>query len=491
MKTRKMVSFLTACVLLMSLFAVMPASAATNLFTHENVDFEEGTTAGWSNAKMSAWSDSISDEYHYSGDYSLKLSAETAASSAETYNYNGGFLGLTAGEEYIFSAMVNIPTALTGTDGTIQLYVKTSTNAFGEKINVTSGWQKTELKFTAGTDHTFYIRLRDNTAGTVYIDDIALHSVKELEAEAAAEAALRFNSTSDYVKGDGEYHLDMEGTLVNSANATDSSCVFYGGTNSNATMEHETTVVRSGEKSLKMTLTADSVNNAFSQAVRARTVPTFVANTQYEASVWVNIPAGQEITAVRLNMDLGSSIGSDLGRWVQAKLKLTTTNGKWMRIGIPFTPTAAGSPSGVRLQVDGSKDAYLYWDDLMIVKKQNQSPVLQLLTTVKDVDDNDFLIENTSLSKGAFTIKYDIHKRDENDGMTDKSLIAAIYKTVGGKKQLVEINVGSFGETDTAVSLPMTGIAASENAAAYSMKVMLWDSITGMRNLKRANISFQ
>jgi len=179
---------------------------------------------------------------------------------------------------------------------------------------------------------------------------------------------------------------------------------------------------------------------------------------------------------------------------LQKKIVLSSTAGQWMRIGIPFKALVDTSPKSVRLDITGKKDAYLYYDDVMVVKKQDKEPVLQLLKEGIPLDGSTSTTEMEILAPKAgeaFTVKYDIHKRDENDGMTDKSLIAAIYKTVGGKKQLVEINVGSFGETDTAVSLPMTGIAASENAAAYSMKVMLWDSITGMRNLKRANISFQ
>ncbi len=483
MKTKKLVSLLTTCLLLVSLLTVMPASsAARNLFTHENVDFEKGTTAGWSGAKLGTWSDDISSEYSYSGDYSLKLMNEDADGAVATYNYNGGFDALTVGEKYVFSAMINIPTALTGTDGTVQLYVNAGGYNFGEKIGVTSGWQKTELEFTAAEAQTFYIRLRDKTAGTVYIDDIALYSVKELEAE----AALRFGSTSDYVKGDGEYHWDMEGTLVNSENATDSSCVFYGGANSTAAMDHELSIVHGGGKSVKMTLTAD--NDSLGQQLRIRNNPSLVSGETYEASVWVNIPASEDITQVCLRINLGGSY-SDKGQFVQTKLNLTSTNGKWVRVGLPFTMTAAASPS-IYFMVSGSKDAVMYWDDLMIVKKQNQSPVLQLFTAVKDIDNHDFLIENTSLSKGAFTVKYDIHKTADDVDMTGKSLIAAIYKTVGGKKQLVEISIGTFAAEDTAVSLPMTGIAASENAADYSMKVMLWDSILGMQNLKRADISF-
>lgn len=462
MKTRKMVSLLTACLLLMSLFIAMPASAAENLFTHENVDFEKGTTAGWSKAKLSAWSDSISDEYHYSGDYSLKLSAETAASSAETYNYNGGFSGLTAGEEYIFSAMVNIPTALTGADGTIQLYVKTSTNAFGEKINVTSGWQKTELKFTAGTDHTFYIRLRSDTAGTVYIDDIALHSVKELEAEAAAEAALRFTSVSEY-----QTTFPME-TGDNWSTAASASLTFDSG------------VKQQGLTSMAVTYPAGSTVTEYDTSYTS-TKPSVEAGKTYEASVWINIPASENnVDSARLFIRLPD--GSYLNTWKAVK----TTNGEWKRISYVFTPTTGGAFKNLRVDIKtkGTGTATVYWDNFTLVEKTVQNPVLQVL------DSNEWDI-STPKAGEAFTVKYDIHKRDEKDGMTDKSLIAAIYKTVGGKKQLVEINVGSFGETDTAVSLPMTGIAASENAAAYSMKVMLWDSIAGMRNLKRANISFQ
>ncbi|MBE7063704.1 MAG: hypothetical protein E7390_07990 [Ruminococcaceae bacterium] len=53
--------------------------------------------------------------------------------------------------------------------------------------------------------------------------------------------------------------------------------------------------------------------------------------------------------------------------------------------------------------------------------------------------------------------------------------------------KLVEVSTGVFGTGDTAVSLSMQGVTAPDSS--YSVKVMLWDSVSSLRSLKCGTFS--
>lgn len=480
MKTKKMVSFLTACVLLMSLFTVMPASAAENYLT-ESIGFEAdayesvSTFDGWNiQAKYQTLiSGEVTTEKAAQGSKSLKV---TVLNNTDTpqITYTGAKREFVAGKEYKLTMKYNIPKEMAGGvvmrfDG-VAIPNSTKTSAYVGLGTVTDGWTEFTHTFES-LGNTTSISIRVSAGSDVnsffYVDDLVVNSVEELEAEAIAEAALKFVNVSSYEMFD-DFDADCNGWKI--SNKTDYlTC--------SAEQKHR------GEGSMKVSYPEAS---ASIQIGYSSSRPSVVENTTYEISAWIYVPDASLINSISLFTTVPNK------QYVRSA-SVKPVSGKWFRLSHVFTPNQGNSGilGSLRVDLDINAAATVYIDDFSLVVKNEQVPVLQTMNAIKDTSANDVFVDVDSLSKGAFTVKYDIHKRDDNDGMTDKSLIAAIYKTVGGKKQLVEINVGAFGETDTAVSLPMTGIAASENAADYSMKVMLWDSIAGMRNLKRANISFQ
>ncbi len=483
MKTKKLVSLLAAFTMLLSLFAVMPASAAPNLFTHENLDFEEGTTAGWGG--NTPWTVEASKEYAHNGEYSLKISSETEVSATQTLYYNSGYGTLDTTKEYVFSAWVNIPEAMTTSkDGGVQLYVKDGAgkNTFGTVLlDATNGWEKTQLSFTPTAETaTFYIRLRGTTKGVIYIDDVMLQKQEDLDADAKAEAeekaAKKFILVSDYTKlYDDEMVLDMEGTLSDVM------------TNSNTSMDSASSPVYQGSASAIMTITADGEGY-----LQTKSRPAFQQDVEYEASVWAYLPADAAVTQLRLFMDLGSGKSATLDgasgvRYVQRKVTITDAEkGKWLRIPIVFTPAQTVTPSSIRLMATGSANAVIYFDDLKIVQKQSQYATLRITKPVTLDGGASMEADIASVGAGTFNVTYDFHKAADKNA--EKVLIAGIYKDTGAGKQLMEVKTVTVGATDASVTIPMTGVETPDET--YSLKIMYWDSLTGMFGYRTTEFAF-
>ncbi len=493
MKTKKIVSILAVCALMLTLFSALPALAATNHLT-ESIGFEgdsytsASTFDGWNinSTNSSKVSAEVTEEKAYSGSKSLEVTVLDA--NGGQINYTGSQT-LVAGTEYKVSMMVCIPSALGdgASTGGIQIrtdYVEggsgsTESKYFGGPAYYNTGdaWQEISGTFVATENTTVAFRFRSGAPvnSIFYVDDIAVYSTEELQAEAEAEAAERaaknFSYVSEYRKVyDDEYYNSMEGTNFN---------VFK------LNISVDTTVKHQGTGSLKMQLTEDSINNAYACYINEKTYPTFKNGLQYEASAWMYIPVESEITSVMLRVRLNGS-ASDIGEYVQKKVNVTNAKGQWIRIYAPFTMNQDNTAKTIILGVDGAKDAVIYWDDLTIVRKQSQNAVLQITKPVTLISGDTLEADVISPGAGAFTVKYDFHKANATNA--GKTLIAGIYKDTGAGKQLVEVKMVTAGAADTAVTIPMTGIENPDKS--YSLKVMYWDSLAGMFGYRTAEFAF-
>lgn len=493
MKTKKLVSLLAIFAVLMSLFAVMPASAATNCLS-DSIGFEgevyESASSfdGWNISSSDApkISAEVTTEKAYSGSKSLKVTIVNGA-SAGYINYNGS-TALVAGTEYKITMKVNIPTSIAASEGNggVQVRVMNASDGNGGVKKDTwfggatyhytgDAWQEISGIFVATDTTDFAFRFRDGavTNGVFYVDDIAVYSTAELKAEEEAEEAERaeknFSFISEYTKVYDEEVLDtMEGTDFNKYSVD---------------LSVDSVVKYQGAGSLKMQLTADGAD--YANKITSKAKPNFLNGKQYEASVWAYIPADSAITKVRFMIDLGAA-ASDIGRYVQRKVNVSAAKGEWIRIAIPFTMTADRTPSSIVLAADGTKDACIYWDNLAIVRKQEQNAVLQLTKLVALDGSGTIDADITKPGAGAFTVKYDFHKAEAKN--TGKVLIAAIYKEENGAKRLVEIKTGTVAADATAVTLPMGGVENPDNT--YSLKVMYWDSLTGLFGYRTTEFAF-
>lgn len=474
MKTKKIVSILAVCALMLTLFSALPALAATNHLT-DSIGFEgdsytsASTFDGWNinSTNSSKVSAEVTEEKAYSGSKSLEVTVLDA--NGGQINYTGSQT-LVAGTEYKVSMMVCIPSALGdgASTGGIQIrtdYVEggsssTESKYFGGPAYYNTGdaWQEISGTFVATENTTVAFRFRSGAPvnSIFYVDDITVYSTEELEAEAIELATKKFSYVSEYaLVSDMESDFDKwetsAGTLATDANS------------------------HTKNFALKTTFS----ESASAQVKYKGTKPTVEAGKEYEASIWVNIPA--DVTTVsnfRLFLEL-PTIGT-ARKYANKYGDITTTNGTWKRLAFTFTPEEGGSGEikTIRFEITTTGAATLYWDDMTIVEKEAQFSVLQIL------DENSFDVETPGA--GAFTVKYDFHKANATNA--GKTLIAGIYKDTDAGKQLVEVKMVTAGAADTAVTIPMTGIENPDKS--YSLKVMYWDSLAGMFGYRTAEFAF-
>lgn len=202
MRVRKIVGVLLAVLMLFPAPAVLAAEAPENLLTG-NADFEKGLGTdfeGWNTSKMGAWEATISKEHARSGGGSLLMSVskEGAAESDVTLSYTDGTGEFEVGTEYIMSAWVRTVEPMQHTDGStrfgVQVYARVN-GADGAKYNIsepvhaTDGkWQKIEKTFTLtaeGDTMQFYLRFTSGTYGSIFIDDVQVNRVSEVNMRAS------------------------------------------------------------------------------------------------------------------------------------------------------------------------------------------------------------------------------------------------------------------------------------------------------------------
>lgn len=493
MKTRKIVSLLALCTLVLSLFAVIPASAATNYLT-DCIGFEgesytsASTFDGWNinSTNSSKLSAEVTEKKAYSGSKSLEVTVldETGGQ----INYTGSQT-LVAGTEYKVSMMVSIPVAMGdgASTGGIQIrtdYVEggsgsTESKYFGGPAYYNTGdaWQEISGTFVATENTTVAFRFRSGAPvnSIFYVDDIAVYSTEELQAEAEAEAAERaaknFSYVSEYKKVyDEELCLNMD---------SDSDVTATG-----ATIAVDTDTKHQGTGSVKTILNADAAD--YTELMKAKNLPTFLKDMEYEASIWAYVPSDSEISHLRFMVQLTNGNSVTYLKYVQKKILTDGVKGQWLRISIPFTMTDNDTAKSITLQVKGKKDDVMYWDDLTIVRKQSQNAVLQITKAVTLDSIGAPEADVVTPGAGAFTVKYDFHKASATNA--GKVLIAGIYKDTGAGKQLMEIKMVTATAEATSVSTTMDGVANPDES--YSLKVMYWDSLAGMFGYRTAEFAF-
>ncbi len=462
MKTKKRVSLWLVCAFVLSLFAVMPASAAANLFTHENVGAEKGNTSGWGTTKED-WTLTTVEKGEeapvepYNGQYCFSITKATAnTTDAETLAFTGGG-EMTKGQNYVFRVMVNVPTTTVG-DG-IQLYVRVTggTNQYnmGTLITKTDGWEEATVSFSAGDSQNFYLRYPQGTTGTIYMDDLTLYSQADLDADKAALAEREFMTTSDYTMVSAMDTLSGWGTQS---------------TQDDVAISVESTIKHGGEGSVKMEISGEATGRYLNFTAAK---PTLVAGKTYEMSVWVNIP-DSTVSKFRLFSQHTDSAGTR--SYPSKEYTISTTDGTWKRLSYEFTVGAAFATfDTMRFEVGTTAKTTLYVDDFTIVEKAEQLPVLQIM------QEGNSGIELSALPNGAFDVKYDIHAEDAT--IEGKILISAIYKMDNGVKNLKEVVMDKFAADSTAITLSMTGVAENEEGT-YTLTVMLWDWVGGMKPIK-------
>lgn len=461
MNMKRLVSLLAICTMVMTLCA-LPATAATNYMTDGNVGFELGTLDRWNLRTPTEWTFEPASDKASTGTYSMKATATANTTGNHMVSYTGAFT-VDLGEEYIFSAMVNIPTTVTEGGIMLRIDYEQGTDKYSGAVMGTNGWQEISVTFTPDTDKfSLSILYRGSTPqGTIiYLDDLQLRKTSEIRADEEAEAARRFMSVSSYTMVS-----DMEGDDVSKWTPT------------NATVEVDESS-HQGLSSMKMNIATAAADGA-AQAKYMGTKPSVTEGEEYEASIWVNIPAGEEnISNIRLFMEL-PKVGESR-KYASTYGYITTTNGEWKRLNFKFTPVtgSTGPIVTIRVEVTTTGPATVYWDDLSVVEKEQQVPVLQMLDGGgMDMD---------ALTGGAFTLRYDVHKADAAN--VGKAFIAAIYKEINGAKLLTELKMGEFTETDKAINLAMDGVTTPDST--YSVRVMLWNSITDLQGLKDKEIKF-
>lgn len=492
MKIKKIATLLVLVALVMSLFSVMPASAATNYLSVWNNDnsygMEEGSDVknhlnvpGTLNAE-----NGYSAEAARSGENGLYVVTKDGGITSNQYVDYQGVNSLTVGENYVFSAWVKIPTAFTGTNCGFRIRLTSgSTNKYSAFVTDTQGeWKKLSVPFNNVPTSSVEFRLGFFGSSTnpipaditFYIDDLSV----ELDSEIKADAAKAFSTINDYYSS-GKY-LYYDALDADSGNWSSISSDYF-------ELTWPTTGSFAGCMKVDVPAGAETDSYLLAQPHVNKNLPTLESGKTYEASVWAYIPNeyANYINNVVLEAE-GLRVGDSKENYFSEKL---TTNGVWRRISKVFSPTEAhaGKMTAIRLKVNTTAKApvTVYFDNLVLVEKTTQSPVLQILKPqLKSGAETDYVyFDAKKPGSGAFVMQYDVHSVDAAN--TGNALISAIYKETNGVKQLVEIGIASFDADDTNVRVEMDGVGTPDNT--YTLRTMLWNSLSGMQSLKYTDSS--
>lgn len=492
MKIKKIATLLVLVTLVMSLFAVMPASAATNYLSVWNGDksfgMEEGSDVkNHLNVPSSLNATSgYSQDAARSGENGLYVVTKDGGITSNQYVDYQGVNSLTVGENYVFSAWVKIPTAFTGTGCGFRIRLTSgSTNNYSAFVTDTQGeWKKLSVPFNNVPTSSVEFRLGffgsstnpipANT--TFYIDDLSV----ELDSEIKADAAKAFSTINDYYSsGKNMYYDNMDANSENWYNTT------------SGTFNLSWPVEGNFAGCMKVDVPTGTDSYVLAQPyVKGSALPSLELGKTYEASVWAYIPNdyANYINYVVLEAEGARKTGVSNENYTSEYL---TTNGVWRRISKVFSPTEdhVGKMTAMRLKVCTNAKAAVtvYFDNLVLVEKTTQSPVLQILKPqLKLNSESEYVyFDAKKPGSGAFVVQYDVHSVDAaNPG---NALISAIYKETNGVKQLVEIGIASFDADDTNVRVEMDGVESPDNT--YTLRTMLWNSLTGMQSLKYTDSS--
>lgn len=487
MKIKKIATLLVLVTLAMSLLVAMPASAATNYLSVWNNDNSYGMEEGSDAKNHLVVPSTLNAENGYSaeaarsGNLGLYVTTKDGGITANSYIDYKGTQNLTMGEDYVFSLWVKIPTAFEGTNCGVRLRLTSgSTNKYSSFVTNTQGeWKKLSVAFNDVPASSVDFRLGffgsaqnsipANT--TFYIDDFSI----ELNSEIKADEAKRFSTTSDYYTSGKYMYYDALDAVSENWSSTSTFDLTWPTTGSFAGC-------------MKVDVHAGAETDSYVLAqpyVKGAVLPDLELGKTYEASVWAYIPNeyASYIQWVALEPEGARKTGVANENYLSEKL---ATNGVWRRISTIFSPTEdhVGRMTAMRLKVCTNAKAAVtvYFDNLVLVEKTTQSPVLQILKPqLKSGAETDYVyFDAKKPGDGAFVVQYDVHKTDATN--TGNALVSAIYKEIGGVKQLVEVSVACFDADDSKVSVNMQGVETPDNS--YTVRTMLWNSLWGMRSLK-------
>ncbi len=455
MKTKKRVSLLVAGMLCMLLLANISVYAAVpNQLQHSNVGFEDGGFTGWYKKSTSEWTVTNEEDAEAAHDGSHYLKVMAAVETTENYDisYNSS-ISLSTTESYIYSAWVYVPKASSVPAATIGLRVDQTADKYAWVDSSVKGWQRLSVTFTPDmTEPKLRLFFKPGVAKDtiLYFDDVTLEKV----ADVAAEEALRFASDTEY----SMLPLSADNWTSTTATVSFPEDGIYAGT-----MKAEVPAAGTYDISL------------------VDDIPSLTADKNYEASAWVYIPETSESAMDYIYISTEPQKG---GGFKNTQL-VRSTDGEWRRINVVFTASNTGKMNLVKFRVVTTGAATVYLDNISVVEKTVQEPVLQFTKATVDYKDRAITLGMLKPEAGAFTVKYDIHAA--NAAYTGNVLIAAIYKETNNIKQLVEVSADVFEAADTEISLAMQGVANPD--ASYSVKVMLWDDISGLQSLKRGEFT--
>ncbi len=462
----------------------MPVIAATNLLT-TNVDFENSTAVGWGAWETTEWNIEVTKNMSHSGVRSLCAEAiadKTTANLTLTYR---NCPALEVGKYYIFSAWINIPTWNSESGDGFKMRVtqtEAPTEAYSENFAMatTNGWKRISFTFYASTTNP-QLRLllaKDVKKGSViYVDDISLETVEDFYNE---KYAKEFSYISDY-------GITRKGIVA--TQTMDDISKWKSDNAEVATISVDQTVKIEGKGSMCIEVKEAGGSTSISWSSSKPSLPEV---KEYEISAWVYIPQEYEenVTSIHLYAD-AKRIKNESNKTTYQQVPtppIKNTKGTWQRISGVITPEAArvGQMGAFRLSIVATGAAKIYMDDVRVIEKAVQYPVLQVLQVSKDTSGNDVLLDTKAIGAGPFALRYDEHVANAENA--NKTFCVAIYKETNNVKQLVDVQFGTFTADTTEKTLVFEGVENPDDS--YWIEAVLWDGIGSMHGIKKADFVF-
>ena len=265
-----------------------------------NFGFETGSASPWQ--ILSGSNATVVKSPVHSGSYALSMSG-----AANTYVVQTVY-GLTAGQQYLVSAWVDVAssnTAVLDVDDSVS-----SSTAQQASQGQTNGWEFISVPFTADSSNAMNVHLCSAATGAIYWDDVSV-----VPLLATGNYGFETGSVSPWQISSG----------------------------SNAAVVKST--VHSGSYALSMSSPANSGV--------IQTVSGLTAGQQYVVSAWVDLSPGN--TALLIVDDSASSSTAQTVSQGQ-------TSG-WQLISVPFTADSTGA---MNVHLWSSGTGAIYWDDVSV-----------------------------------------------------------------------------------------------------------------------------
>jgi len=354
-----------------------------NLLTG-NGGFESGLS-DWSTTKLTNWTVTANGEYRHTGSGSalLTTTADNAPAAAVTMSYGGTREQLSANTEYTLMAWVRteegkpLQTTVSGGDAGISVYFNSSDTAAKYNISAlisdTDGkWQRVSVNFTTkdvtNPTGTIYLRMKEGTYGTVYVDDVALYETAKVNFN-APDTEEGLVSSGDSGSGTAPDYPDnlLTGNGGFEEGLTDWSTTKL--TNWTATANGEYS--RTGIGSVLLTSTAENAPADTVTMSYGGTRENLSANTEYTLMAWVRTEEDKPLQTTVSGGEAGIAVYFKSDTDTVAKYNISTpvsdTEGKWQRVSVNFTTKDVTNPTGtVYLRMKEGTYGTVYVDDVAL-----------------------------------------------------------------------------------------------------------------------------